>query len=279
VSFVKFSYSRLDQFETVNRRGDHTLAQAMAHAALFLNEPAEDLETILARLADVAHQMIADVDMASISVTSRDGISTKAATDQAARDLDQLQYDFQEGPCLDALLDPDKAEVVVDDMSCERRWPRYAQAAAGRGYRSQMGIKIYREGRSAGGLNLYSLRANAFGDETRAAAEIFAVHAAIAMDKVRTVTNLTDALGSRQTIGQAVGIVMRTYTVDEDAAFNYLTRVSQTTNTKLRDVAAQIVAALTVEARVNRDGARNGSRPCRVPVAPAPTVGGDGATS
>jgi GAF domain-containing protein len=224
----------------------------MADAALFLNEPAEDLETVLFRLATVAQRAIANVDMASISVASREGICTRAATDPAARDLDQLQYDLQEGPCLDALLNPDKAEVIVDDMTQERRWPRYARAAAVRGYRSQMGIKIYREGRSAGGLNLYSTRVDAFDDHTRAAAEIFAVHAAIAMDKVRTVTSLTDALASRQTIGQALGIVMRTYTIDEDAAFNYLTRVSQTTNTKLREVAAQIVAAVTEEAQAIR---------------------------
>lgn len=111
-----------------------------------------------------------------------------------------------------------------------------------------MGIKIYGEGHSVGGLNLYAWRANAFHDGTRAAAEIFAVHAAVAMDKARAVTSLTDALASRQMIGVAVGIVMQTYTVDESAAFNYLVRVSQTTNTKLRDVAAGVVAVAMEEA-------------------------------
>lgn len=134
-------------------------------------------------------------------------------------------------------------------MSQEQRWPAYAQAAAARGYESQMVIKIFREGRTAGGLNLYSVRRYAFDDQTRAAAEIFAVHAAIAMEKVRTVTHLSEALASRQTIGTAVGIIMHKYLVDEDAAFNYLTRVSQSTNTKLRDVAARIVNAVT--AKVN----------------------------
>lgn len=76
-----------------------------------------------------------------------------------------------------------------------------------------------------------------------ATAEIFAVHAAVAMDKARTVTSLSNALASRQIIGEAVGIVMHTYTIDETAAFNYLVRVSQTTNTKVRDVAAHVVDA------------------------------------
>jgi GAF domain-containing protein len=225
-----------------------TLAWAMADAARFLNEPAEDVDTVLARLADVASRTIPGVDMASISVATRTGISTKAATAQPARDLDQLQYDWQEGPCIDALSDPDKGEVVVDDMDREQRWPRYAPAAATHGVRSQMGIEIYREGSSVGGLNLYSKQANAFHDETRAGAEIFAVHAAVAMDKARAVTSMTEALASRQVIGQAVGIVMHTYTVNEGAAFGYLTRVSQTTNTKLREVAARVVANAAEEA-------------------------------
>lgn len=221
----------------------------MADAARFLSTPPEDVDTVLARLADVASRTIPDVDFASISVATRESITTKAATDDIARQLDKVQYDLQEGPCIDALLDDDKAEVVVNDMAHDERWPKYAPAAADHGVRSQMGIQIHREGRrSAGGLNLYSNRTNAFTGETRAAAEIFAVHAAVALDKVRVVTSLTEALATRQVIGQAVGIVMQSYTINGNAAFNYLTRVSQTTNVKLREIAAGVVAAAAAEA-------------------------------
>jgi GAF domain-containing protein len=220
----------------------------MADAALFLNEPAEDLDAALGRLAVVASRTVPNVDMVSISVATSKAVSTKAATDPAARQLDQLQYDLQEGPCIDALLDSGKAEVVVADMTREHRWPRYAQAAAGHGFRSQMGIEVFREGQSVGGLNLYAHGPDAFDGETRAVAEIFAVHAAVAMEKVRAVTSLTEALASRQKIGQAVGIVMHTYSVDESAAFSYLVRVSQTTNTKLREVAGRVIAVANDEA-------------------------------
>lgn len=93
----------------------------MADAARSLNQPAEDVQTILDRLADVALQTIPDVDMASISVATRTGITTAAATGRAARDLDRLQYQLQQGPCVDALFDPDKFEVVVADMACDQR--------------------------------------------------------------------------------------------------------------------------------------------------------------
>jgi GAF domain-containing protein len=224
------------------------LARSMAEAALFLNEPTEDVDTVLGRLAEVALRAVPGVEVVSISVATRGSVSTKAATDPLAQQLDQLQYDLQEGPCIDALRDPDKGEVVVDDMAHDQRWPRYGPAAASQGLRSQMGVRIFREGHSVGGLNLYASRAKAFHDGTRAAAEIFAVHAAVAMDKARTVTSLTEALATRQTIGVAVGLVMHTYTVNESAAFNYLVRVSQTTNTKLRDVAIGVVGVAADEA-------------------------------
>jgi hypothetical protein len=121
-------YNRVSRGDDISTTG--TFAWAMAEAARFLNEPAEDVDTVLGRLAAVAYQAIPAVDMASISVATRQGISTKAATAQPARDLDRLQYSWQEGPCVDALLDPDKSEVVVDDMGHELRWPRSTARAA-----------------------------------------------------------------------------------------------------------------------------------------------------
>lgn len=78
---------------------------------------------------------------------------------------------------------------------------------------------------------------------------IFASHAAIALDKTMTVTSLTAALRSRQLIGEAVGIVMERHAIDEHAAFNYLVRVSQNSNVRLRDVAQNLVDDLTDRAR------------------------------
>ena len=127
------------------------LARAMADAALFLNEPPEDVDTVLQRLAEVAARTIPDVDMASISVVAGDEISTKAATAQAARDLDQVQYDLQEGPCVDALLDPDKAEFIVNDMDHEQRWARYAPAAACAGSGRRWASRSTASGAAPGG--------------------------------------------------------------------------------------------------------------------------------
>jgi AmiR/NasT family two-component response regulator len=72
-------------------------------------------------------------------------------------------------------------------------------------------------------------------------AQLFANAAAGVLGMVRTVEQLTEALATRRTIGQAMGIVMERYTIDDEQAFRFLTRLSQTTNTNLRLVAEDLV--------------------------------------
>lgn len=52
---------------------------------------------------------------------------------------------------------------------------------------------------------------------------------------------LEQALRSSRTIGAAIGIIMASRRVTQDRAFAILTRLSQDTNRKLRDVAAELV--------------------------------------
>jgi len=216
------------------------LAAAMAEAALALKEP-ETVEDALARLVVVAQASIPGAEQCGISVADRKSVATIASTDGMVDRLDQLQYRLDEGPCLDAMRH--HTSVVVDDMRTETRWPRFAPPAAESGCISQMGIEIFRESGRVGGLNLYSSQPSAFDEQTRHTATLLAIHTSVVMGKVIAVDDLHRALQTRQLIGQAVGIVMYRYAVDEQAAFAYLTRTSQNSNVKLHDVAAQIVAA------------------------------------
>jgi GAF domain-containing protein len=226
--------------------GDLGLAEAMAQAARALHAP-ETLEEVLERLVRAACTAIPGVDYAGVSIARRTGIETMAATDPIVEEADQLQYQLGEGPCLDAMAGQQVA--VVRDMRTEQRWPRFAPRAVELGVLSQMGVEIFRQGSTVGGLNLYASTTGAFDHTTEHAAVIFASHAAIALDKTMTVTSLTDALRTRQLIGAATGIVMERYSIDEHAAFRYLTRVSQNSNVRLRDIAQTLVDELTEATR------------------------------
>jgi GAF domain-containing protein len=198
---------------------------------------------ILAGIADAARSSVPGFDHAGISIVKRNGdIETKAATDELVNELDRIQYRLQEGPCVSAMRT--EPLVSVPDIRHEQRWPSYVPLAVDLGLRSQLAVRLYvdDEKGTIGGLNLYSTSAAQIDKDAASIADLFAAHAAIALDQVREVSQLTEALSSRKIIGQATGILMERYELDEDRAFAFLVRASSHGNIKLRDVAAELVA-------------------------------------
>ena len=106
-----------------------------------------------------------------------------------------------------------------------------------------MGIRLASDDGFRVALNLYARRPGAFDSESISLAEMFADQAAAAMGFARTVQTVNSALVMRETIGQAVGIVMERFTMDTDGAFAFLVRTAQTSNAGIQDVAEEIVAA------------------------------------
>ena len=92
-----------------------------------------------------------------------------------------------------------------------------------------------------GGINLYSTEQTTIEEHAPQIAEVFAAHAAVTLGRVRELDQLQAAIETRQRIGQAVGVIIERYKLDEERAFGFLVRMSSQSNTKLRDVAAAVV--------------------------------------
>ena len=161
-------------------------------------------------------------------------------TDPLVAELDDLQREQDEGPCLSALRE--RHTVRIDNTAADERWPRYGRAAAERGVRSVLSFRLFMDRQTLGSLNLYSDRVNAFTDESEAIGGLVAQHAAVAMSGSSAETQFQTALAGRDIIGQAKGILMHRDNMTGLQAFALLTRVSQETNTKLVDVAKFLVA-------------------------------------
>ena len=198
-----------------------------------------DTVAMLDELVASAVRMIPGADEASISVvTGRTAVTSQNPTGELPERVDALQTETGQGPCLDAAYE--HRTVRVPDMAHEERWPRFARRAAEAGAASMLSFQLWVEHDDLGALNLYSHRPDAFDDESEQVGLLFASHAAVAFADARKIDQLGDAIDTRDLIGQAKGILMERFGVDEGQAFRVLTRVSQNSHRKLRDVASEL---------------------------------------
>jgi GAF domain-containing protein len=219
---------------------DRDAASALALAARTIHRK-DTLDETLAAIADTARISVPGIDCAGISIVTPKGvIETKAATNALVWEFDRLQYALGEGPCVSAMRGT--PVVSVPHARHDQRWPKFLPPALKLGLQSQLAVRLFldEEG-TMGALNLYSISQEEIDPDAEHIAELFASHAAIALHQAREVENLNQALESRKVIGQAIGIVMERYGLDENHAFSFLLRASSTSNIKLRDIATQLV--------------------------------------
>ena len=224
---------------------DPRIRSAMHQLADTLSSPTS-LPDALRVLTDGAVAAIPGADYASLSVRHRDGrLETLAATHPKIDALDARQYELKEGPCYEAVETGDTF-LVAFDLRNDHRWPKYGAVAADAGFRAQLASLLAENGsgtRSA--LNVYASLPHEFDHESIETAEMFASHASVAMGFIGTVEQLGKAMTSRQTVGQATGIIMERYQLSESRAFSFLVRTSRSSNVKLSVVAAEIVQGLS----------------------------------
>lgn len=218
------------------------LAQALADAARTI-DAARDVEMALAAITTSAVISLPGIGHAGVSLVRKDGtIETRGATSELPGALDDLQFELQEGPCYDAMLDGSPDVIVSHETRHDQRWPRYVPRAVELGLRAQAGVRLFNTDGVHGALNIYSTEGDRIPAETIDVAQLFAANAAVVLGRVALEENLRAGMATRTVIGIAVGRVMERFEVTQEQGFQYLTRVSQSTNTKLRTVAERIVA-------------------------------------
>ncbi|MGH8774115.1 MAG: GAF and ANTAR domain-containing protein [Jiangellaceae bacterium] len=176
----------------------------------------------------------------------RDGVPRSVAlATETARELDLLQYEYGDGPCLQATVG---REVTTADLVDDERWGFYRIQMLAHGIQSVLSIPLDVDEQMVGALNMYSQDEAAFDGHTRVLARLVAGHCSIVVtgavrhrDQVVLNEQLRTALTSRATIDQAVGVVMAHRGCPPDQAFDVLRTASQNGNVKLRVIAQEVV--------------------------------------
>ena len=216
------------------------LAQTFADVARVLVAE-DDVEATLKKITTLAVETIDGCHHAGVSLVQGRKISTPAASDDVPVQVDAIQYETDQGPCLDAIREHETFRI--DDLGAEDRWPKFSKRAAEEtGVASMLSFRLFAEEDTLGALNLYSKQRGAFDDEALAVGSVFATHAAVALAGAQHDEHLQNALQTRDVIGQAKGILMAQQDVSADEAFDILRRASQRMNIKLRELAERVAS-------------------------------------
>jgi ANTAR domain len=209
-------------------------------------------EVRLNRLLNLILETAVDMlgyDAATVTARHDGQLTTVGATDQRLLLLDEAQYESREGPCLEVLDPHDPISWSEEEGDA---WQAFREAADQLGVTSSLSLHVPMDNPEdmASSLNLYSRSRLIVAEDQLKGATAFAAQLAAAMQGIdaakssaRLASGLAEAMRTRAVIEQAKGMLMAEQQINDQEAFQVLTRLSQESNVKLREVAQRLVLA------------------------------------
>lgn len=195
---------------------------------------------------------------ASITTLRQGRFQTAAYTSEPAAQADALQYQFNSGPCVDAIIE--NTHFHPEDLATDPRWPQFGPAVvAEHGFASMLSYRLSFKApvglptdgqETLASLNIYGGAPGAFSQADQTLGLLLATHAAIALVAAtgwERSRQLREALESNRDIGVAIGVLMTQCKVTREQAFDLLRITSQNRNRKLRHLAREVADTGTLE--------------------------------
>lgn len=185
---------------------------------------------------------------ASIVMRNRDSLLCAGFDSPLGENLANAEIAAGEGPCTDAL--ESGVRQTTASLVTETRWPDFARVAMHSGIASVLAEPLMVSGSAFGTLALFGGRENVYRrEESNEAAGLAArgalviANAILYWQEVEHARQFREALESRAVIDQAKGVLMAREAISAEEAFATLLRASQASNTKVRDLAQNLVEA------------------------------------
>jgi hypothetical protein len=217
-------------------------AQVLAAAAA----PAADREAALRTAMGLGLGVAPAAVGCSLTERAGSGFRTAATANELALNLDLVQYDADEGPCLAAAV-TGKVERL-DEITPGPPYPAFAAAADRHGVHSSLSIPLAEVDRRAA-LNFYAVAPGSFtaGGALREAQLLARVVAALlrggpAPARV-SAGDLADAQARRKLLERARAVLAGSGEGTQDDAFAVLVRRSRDEHRSVYDIAAEVVGS------------------------------------
>jgi GAF domain-containing protein len=217
------------------------------------------LEDLLTRVASFAVQAIPGADGAGLTLLEHDRPATIVKSEAFVREIDDIQYSIDEGPCISAAKTGQT--MRSGSLSGDPRWPRFGPRAGRLGVHSVLSLPLLTPEGVLGAMNVYAHEKDTFDERAERVGQLFAVPAAIAVQNAqilsqtqRLAANLHAALTNRAVIDQAIGIIISRTGLSPEAAFKRISTLSQNNHIKVSAVATSIVEEAARRARSRHTG-------------------------
>jgi GAF domain-containing protein len=169
-----------------------------------------------------------------------------AASDGPGRLLESMESETGQGPCTEAFVFG--RAVDVTDLATDTRWPELAAAMAPHHVHAVLGVPVRLGGVIVGTIDVYKDHPADWDASERAALHRFSNIVGVILGSALSAheanelaTQLQYALDYRVVIERGVGYLMARDGVDAVIAFNRLRRAARSAQTKIGDVAAQLL--------------------------------------
>jgi GAF domain-containing protein len=210
----------------------------------------QTVRSALDLVTSLAVEVLPGMAGAGITLTDPRGVRvTAAATDALVERADALQYELGEGPCLTAW--EQHGTVRVDDVSKDRRWPRWSTAVAGTGLRSCLSSALVAGDVGLGAMKVYSVQVANFGARSEYLMHMFAAQAATLVMEVRAAEraqeiseDLRAVIRQRDVVALAKGVLMHRERVSEDEAFVMLVALARQQRVTVHEAAEGLARAM-----------------------------------
>jgi hypothetical protein len=206
-----------------------------------------DVAALLHRLAESCVELL-QVDAAGLMLANgRGGLGLIAWSPDSIEKLELFELQSDEGPCLDTYRSG-RANVNVNVLAAQQRWPRFTAAALASHMRSTHALPLRLRGDRIGAMNLFSTTDRALSAEDIVLGQALADVATIGLLQQRAIRErsiladqLQVALNTRILVEQAKGMLAERTGLTPAETFTHLRRYARNSGQPLQVVAQRII--------------------------------------
>lgn len=205
-------------------------------------------------VADILHHLVTDcatvMGADAVAILARDvggELSLLSATSHRVAELEMLQVQRDEGPCVD-VLNTNEAFSVSGADQLVARWPDVGRAITDVGFTTVEAYPMRWRGVALGGLNVFRTTP-ASAPPDAAVGQAFADIATLTVVHSHPVSvddagaRLHEALSARELVEQAKGVIAYVDEVDMGTAYDSLVHRAETSGETLTQVARDVIRA------------------------------------